>query len=234
MVKLLISDEEFKQSKGKALISFICSSCSKEHRRTKSEIKHSITKGAKNLFCSRICQDANSVAYKEYKCTTCNKLFMRSPLQTKKSKNLFCSQSCAATYNNKVYPKKERKQYYCKCCNIKTKYKRKFCNKCFKKLLRNDYSKITLEDYETSAGSRNSYDAAVRAHARKTASEYGMLSQCAICGYSKIVQACHIKPVTNFPKTATIEEVNSPNNLVGLCPNHHLELDNNLLDKKYL
>lgn len=51
-----------------------------------------------------------------------------------------------------------------------------------------------------------------------------------LCGYSKHVEVCHIKDVAEFPDDATLAEINSPANLYGLCPTHHWEFDNNMLD----
>ena len=53
--------------------------------------------------------------------------------------------------------------------------------------------------------------------------------QCEICGYTHHVEVAHIKPVSSFNETATIREINSIDNLIGLCPNHHWEYDNGIL-----
>ena len=53
--------------------------------------------------------------------------------------------------------------------------------------------------------------------------------KCHICGYDKHVEVAHIKAVSEFEDTATVNEINSVNNLVGLCPNHHWEYDHGLL-----
>lgn len=53
--------------------------------------------------------------------------------------------------------------------------------------------------------------------------------KCAVCGYSKHVEVAHIRPVSDFEDFATIEEINSPSNLIGLCPNHHWEYDHGIL-----
>lgn len=53
--------------------------------------------------------------------------------------------------------------------------------------------------------------------------------KCAICGYDKHVEVAHIKPVSGFSDEATMREINSFSNLIGLCPNHHWEFDNGLL-----
>lgn len=54
--------------------------------------------------------------------------------------------------------------------------------------------------------------------------------KCAICGYSKHVEIAHIKAVSKFEDSATIREINSIDNLIGLCPNHHWEYDNGILE----
>lgn len=53
--------------------------------------------------------------------------------------------------------------------------------------------------------------------------------KCEICGYMHHVEVAHIKPVSEFPDTATIREINCIDNLIGLCPNHHWEYDNGIL-----
>ena len=53
---------------------------------------------------------------------------------------------------------------------------------------------------------------------------------CKICGYNKHVEVAHIKAVSEFPDSSTIGEIDSIDNLVGLCPNHHWEYDNGLLE----
>jgi ribosomal protein S27E len=52
---------------------------------------------------------------------------------------------------------------------------------------------------------------------------------CIICGFEHI-NISHIKDVRAFSMDVTIGEINSPDNLIGLCPNHHWLLDRGLLD----
>lgn len=54
--------------------------------------------------------------------------------------------------------------------------------------------------------------------------------KCEVCGYSHHVEVAHIRPVSDFSDTASIREINSIDNLIGLCPNHHWEFDNGILD----
>lgn len=70
---------------------------------------------------------------------------------------------------------------------------------------------------------------AIRNNARKNFLAYNNFPKCAICGYDKYVEVAHIKAVSDFPDEATISEINSISNLIGLCPNHHWEYDNGII-----
>lgn len=52
---------------------------------------------------------------------------------------------------------------------------------------------------------------------------------CAICGYSNHIEIAHIKAVSEFEESSTIAEINSIDNLIALCPNHHWEYDNGII-----
>lgn len=54
--------------------------------------------------------------------------------------------------------------------------------------------------------------------------------KCAICGYERHYEVCHIKAVSDFDDNALIAEINNIDNLIALCPNHHWEYDNGVLD----
>jgi len=69
----------------------------------------------------------------------------------------------------------------------------------------------------------------IRKSADKIYSKYYPERKCIICGYDKYVEVCHKKPVSKFPDTALIKEINDIDNLVGLCRNHHWEFDKKLI-----
>ena len=66
-------------------------------------------------------------------------------------------------------------------------------------------------------------------NARSVFYSYNTEQKCAICGYDKHIEVAHIIPVRSFGDDASIREINSIDNLIGLCPNHHWEYDNGLL-----
>lgn len=52
---------------------------------------------------------------------------------------------------------------------------------------------------------------------------------CVICGYKYHTEIAHIKSVSSFDNNVLVSEINSIENLIELCPNHHWEFDNGLL-----
>lgn len=74
-----------------------------------------------------------------------------------------------------------------------------------------------------------SYRSSIRKHAELTYFRSTKVKKCAICGYDKYIEIAHIKSVAEFDDSVTIAEINSIDNLVALCPNHHWEYDNGLI-----
>ena len=71
---------------------------------------------------------------------------------------------------------------------------------------------------------------AIQKNARNNFKSEDKELKCYICGYDKHVEIAHIKPVSEFDDNATIDEINNIDNLIALCPNHHWEYDNKLLN----
>lgn len=151
-------------------------------------------------------------------CCNCFTTFYRKRLT---NKNAFCSKSCAAKYNNKIFPKRamENKCHDCGC-SIPSKYK--FCKQCFnnpdKKLENKTIEEVTYNAKQVS----NRY-AKIRDHARR---KYSHITCCQKCGYCKHVEICHIISISQFSKDTKIKDVNAPDNILILCPNCHWEFDN--------
>jgi len=66
----------------------------------------------------------------------------------------------------------------------------------------------------------------IRKRARTKCESANKLDKCQKCGYDKHVEVCHIKPISAFNLEDSIEQVNSWDNLLILCPNCHWEHDN--------
>lgn len=74
-----------------------------------------------------------------------------------------------------------------------------------------------------------SYRSTIRKLAESTYKASGKPNYCAKCGYSNHIEIAHIKAVSDFDDSATIAEINSIDNLIALCPNHHWEYDHGIL-----
>ena len=125
-------------------------------------------------------------------------------------KKVFCSKSCAATYNNKLYPKRIRTE------KPKKEKKEKFTY----------LTGIRKKEFFDLKGIYYKFRAVIRKHAHFVYNSNGGEQKCKVCGYDKHVEVCHIKSVSSFGDDDFITEINSLDNLVGLCPNHHWEFDN--------
>lgn len=134
----------------------------------------------------------------------------------------FCCCSCSVSYNNVKFPKR-KPEHQCIECGAAILSGRKYCNKC-----KNYSSDITLETAIYTRHHKSSAFALVRTRARALAKRLKW-KKCHVCGYSKHVEICHRKAISEFPLSALLSEINDPRNLVALCPNCHWEFDNNLL-----
>ena len=147
-------------------------------------------------------------------------------------KKKFCTQSCAAVYNNRVSPKRqkspdtlerERQRIRCPYCNGDKDQRALTCSLC-KRVL---YRKTTLKELRAKYD-KSSYASVIRNNSRIIFQKTGKM-ECSVCGYTHHVDVCHIKPVAAFAEEAQLSEVNALSNLVALCPNHHWELDHGVL-----
>jgi len=136
----------------------------------------------------------------------------------------FCSKSCAATYNNKKYPKRVRnpKNTCIDCGSYPVWREGARCSTCRSKHAKHLRETRTVSYYENWNG--RPYDD-IRKQARTLMNELGVEKKCAICGYDFYVELCHIKSISSFDPQTVISVVNDPSNLIYLCPNHHKELD---------
>jgi predicted nucleic acid-binding Zn ribbon protein len=139
----------------------------------------------------------------------------------------FCSMNCAAIVNNHLYPRRKRRIFlHCTVCGAPLDNRiNKYCKECNPQY--RDYASITLGSLQNlRIYQRNSR---IRTLARKAYIKYHDKLECEICGYNKHIEVCHIKSISSFDPASTIADINDMSNLIGLCPTHHWEFDNNLL-----
>ena len=128
-------------------------------------------------------------------------------------KKSFCNSSCSASFNNK---EREKKQEIEKKVFVRPE---KF----------SFFEGITKKEFFEKKGIYYKFRSEIRKHAQYVYEKNQGEKTCKVCGYDKHIQVCHIKSVSSFSDESLITEINSKDNLVGLCPNHHWEFDHGLL-----
>lgn len=236
-MKILTPLNLFEDMKNKDLVSLECVICQKEFKKEKHWVKMALNKTLDGTcdYCSKKCQNkGRQVERKSFNCMNCRKPFEDRITNDRK----FCSRSCAATYNNS-HAKPERKFgpsktvfFNCEICGCDVESGRLYCKKHVKTKIFN--TNKTLKDVLSSNSYKSNHYSFLRDHSRKVAKAFNILDACLICGYDKIVQACHVKPISEFSDDTKIIEINSITNLIGLCPNHHWEFDHEKMSKRNL
>lgn len=162
------------------------------------------------------------------KCSNCGSSVNRPPSQRKKSKsgNSFCSKSCAAIFNNKKYPKRHKTKKCRICCRL-IRSDATYCDVCYKR--KHYLEEKTLAEATYKRKDNNRY-AAIRQSSRRNYLRSDLPKCCAECGYENHIEVCHIKDIAEFHPDTPVREINSLNNLIAFCPNHHWEFDNGYLE----
>jgi len=160
----------------------------------------------------------------------------------------FCSRSCAASHNNRLNPRCKPKIRICVTCGKDFAIaRRRRCAECqaagiyrisqsFHRKQKVQYTPdfyktLTIADYKNRPSNKNKHPLWAHNNIRGFCRSWNKELQkkpCQRCNYSLHVELCHIKPLADFPATATLGEVNHPGNIAVLCCNCHWEFDNNL------
>ena len=88
-----------------------------------------------------------------------------------------------------------------------------------------DWSGVSLKEMRE----RRKYQAnsAIRTLARRAFHKSNPNATCANphCDYIRHIEVSHIKPISEWDEDTAIATINNLDNLIGLCPNCHWELD---------
>lgn len=218
------------------LIDLVCFHCQNQYTLQKNRYQAKIKKGTKSFFCSSECSIAASRAHMKANtaCLTCGVSFYR-PKSSKCNGNTFCSSSCAAKRNNKGKQRNPPKSRECISCGASffrsNDRKSNMCSECTTEA--NTTKNVTLGECIEKISVKGKHPswkgAYVRQHNSSLNRDLKKLP-CQKCGYSTHVELAHIKPVSSFPITAYLNEINSSDNILVLCRNHHWEFDHGLLN----
>lgn len=137
----------------------------------------------------------------------------------------FCSKSCAALFNNKRTDINRRKpEGSCRKCSQPVRTRLTYCPGCWTEE-RNLIQPVLIASKNSNSGA-NPY---ARGQARKLYIISGRPLFCALCRYAVHVDICHVKDVRNYPDGTLYSVINSQENLIALCKNHHWEFDHDIL-----
>lgn len=222
-------EESIKGLRSDALIEIECLYCGDSVSKKKGKIQAAI-KNQTKMFCNNACGGSyrKSQATGKYKCILCSKKFERRHKAV--LNNTFCSKSCAAKHNNKrrQISRPVNIKRVCPGCGGQKMAASKMCGKCDletkKSIAKSKFLNSTFGDLKKKANYKSHmYYNKIRGAARKYVSKEVGDKICKLCGYDFYVELCHVKPISAFPDSALMSEINATKNLAFLCPNHHKE-----------
>ena len=167
-------------------------------------------------------------------CNTCQVIFEKNHYEIKPYKSYYCSRKCSLINANNIKYKDHKKTITnCVNCNcvIDNRSKKKLCLSCYTNITRTKLENQTLGEIKNKHKTRKFlhwYSSEIRNFNREWNKPLLNLP-CQVCGYSRKIHLAHIKPICSYPDTALLKEINSENNNLVLCPNHHSEFDDGYL-----
>lgn len=215
------------------MINVSCSHCQTVYQLAKNKYDCGIKRGTVNHFCSSSCHQLYRKAQMipNSTCLRCDQAFYRPTCLL--NRTAFCSSSCAAKRNNRGVQRNPPKPRTCAKCETvfyrtKSSRNRACCQSCYEPRDRSKH-KRTLKECQNKnslSGKHPSWKSSYVRQACYSLNKAIKDSPCQFCGYAAHTELCHIKPVSSFDETATLNEVNHPDNILVLCSNHHWEFDN--------
>jgi len=163
-------------------------------------------------------------------CGTCQTEFQKQHWEVKQGKSYYCSRKCSLKNANLIkYKDHVKSKMSCnQCgCDIDIRSKKQLCQPCHIQSSRERIEKQTIGEIKTKHKNRKFvhwYSSEIRNFNRDWNRDL-LLLPCQVCGYSRKVHLAHIKPICGFADSATLKEINSRENNLVLCPNHHSEFD---------
>ncbi len=229
----LYTDEEYKSKQHKNKLPLKCDYCNTEFLRLKRDIATNERVGIFTHYCNNKCSHAVRITRKNFSCVNCGKIISRTPAHA--LDKVFCSKRCSALINNTLRPTRLKKK--CKLCGSLIPSNNTFCTDCYHtkgkfRVHGKDINNISLKEYlKTRKNDASRYND-IRNKARKAIQH--LPQKCSKCGYSKHVQAAHVKPISKFPLHTKISTINSVSNIILLCPNCHWEYDHHIKTQRSL
>lgn len=135
---------------------------------------------------------------------------------------------------NKGATLKEVKSYYDECpiCGKRKYHTSELCSECRNKEKSENIKEQTLGYYIDGQKYLSTRCNNIRKDAKKTLENSDVEKVCAYCHnheFDEILEVHHKKGILEFNSDAKVKEINSVDNLVWLCPNHHRMLELGLI-----
>lgn len=134
-------------------------------------------------------------------------------------------------FNKGKHGKIKNSHDICPICGKEKYHSSKLCRECSNREKRS-IKKRTLGSFINGHHYLTTKCGDIRKDARRTIEESKQEKVCAYCHnheFDDILEVHHLKGILEFDESTTIEEINSENNLVWLCPNHHKMLEMGLI-----
>lgn len=230
------------------MIQLVCAHCGLRYETSENQHKVSLWRGQTHFYCSPKCVGlAQRVPAIEMTCAQCKTVFHRPASSNKVSKSglRFCTRKCGSEYHgaqrklarisNPPPPKSPscrtcgsviltrtaRGHWRCPCAgpgaiSVGTRTKGELF--------------ASRKGYQSARSAIQKMARAVFFRSNSAPSCGALLPSGQPCGYTKHIEVCHRRDVADFPNEALVSEINTPTNMVGLCPTHHWEFDHDALD----
>lgn len=221
---IILKPKDLKTLKSREIVTLECEQCHSIFYRNKNKVLTYIKRN-QGKYCSKACQTVAQKTGQLVHCIECGKEVYKQKKIL--SGNIFCSHSCSAKHSNAKRYKDSNKKSPCICGKNKS-YRAALCHTCKHLNNLNKALTRTLKN-ATSHGNARTKWAYVRKLAAKILQANNIEKKCYLCGFDLCLDVCHIKPISEFDENAFLSEVNSLENLIYLCPNHHKMLHKNML-----
>ena len=239
---MVYNEENFKNAKCGDLFEFTCPVCGNVFYKTKRQI--SKNSGIVPVYCSKRCSRiAHEKKLIKVICKECGKEYeiekSEYDKKIRRGSEFFCSRSCAAKYNNREYPKREKTSTaeICPICGGKKSRASGICSECNRKKRENDVMSHEL-GYYIGYDKKLPYITRRCTEIRKVAREImennkDVEKVCACCHnheFDDVLEVHHIKGIAEFSPYDKVSKVNELKNLVWLCPTHHRMVERGLIE----